>query len=163
MDFELDIENKKAVVNWLNQIRKGTGDARPLWRALTPRLNEFVNWQFRGTDNSGKRWKRLTPKYLEWKRKNNYFTGIGVRTGALKKATGINAVKTYSPKYLLWAVNPSIDYAKHFNSKRNIFRNIAARFNNFMKLDAKQFEDGKVHANFTYAWLRNILAPRNKK
>lgn len=166
MKISLDIENKEEVILWLQNIKRGTGDARPLWHAVTPKIIEFVNMQFDETGDGAAKagWKSLKPKYKAWKIKKGYPGVIGVMTGKLKIAAGEQAVREYKERELVWGVNNDVatsnrtgtEYAKYFNAKRNIYRNTVLRMNSFLSFDIKQFIGGS-HNSFTYIWLRDSL------
>lgn len=160
--FKLTFKNKKQVIKWLNKVRRGVGDARPLWKVLTPKIIEFVEFQFRPNANSGKRWKELTEKYKQFKEKNGFPTAIGYRTGRLFSGAGVGAKKKFQRKRLTWQVDPNIEYAEFFNNERSIYKNVSLRLNSFMKLDAKKFSDGKIHGNLTYKWLGPRLRKLNR-
>lgn len=167
--FGLDIENKDAVIKWLNELRRGTGDARPLWTAMIPKITEFVNYEFHPTMDAHKGWASLKQKYKESKMRHGYPPGIGIRTGKLRLGAGEKAIKQMDTKSLLWKLDVSIPvengipYAHYFHfgtSKmpaRTIYKYIALRVNSFLSLDVKRFNDGQTHANFTYTWLSNTL------
>lgn len=162
MNLKIDIENKDEVIKWLEKIKTGAGDARPLWKAITPKINEFIDWQFRTTDDSAKRWKRLKPAYRKWKQKKGYFTTIGTMTGRLSRGAGRYARKTYKRKELVWGVNQDYvkkngkEYARYFNKERPIYKNVVLRINSFLTFDVQQFENGSINS-FTYLWLRKYL------
>jgi hypothetical protein len=174
MEFTLDVKNKDAVIKWLEEIREGSGDATPLWKAVTPKIIEFVDYEFSPTIDGHKLWPRLNVDYLIWKIKKYKVSGIGYMTGSMKDAASKNAVKTYTSKSLTWQLNSNdveshskngYDYSQvfHFGKRDNsqkprpIYKYTALRLNNFLKLDAKQFSDGTKHANFTWEWLRKSL------
>jgi hypothetical protein len=175
-NFKLDIKNKEAVIAWLNKIRKRSGDATPLWKAVTPKIEEFVNYEFHKTADGHKLWPRLRVDYLIWKIHTKGVSGIGFLNGDLRDAAGVSAKKEYKPLSLRWELNTGIgkvnDYVWRFNygfmgtdaigrninqKARPIYKYTALRVNNFLKLDAKKFKDGKIHASFTYKWFRNVL------
>ena len=162
-DIKIIIANKENYIKWLNKIRKGSGNARPLWLAMTPKIQEFINFQFNETGDTGKRWRKLKPSYKKWKKKKGFSTAIGVMTGKLKKAAGIEADKKYSRKSLIWLLDNSVAvskkgvrYAKYFNSSRPVYRNVALRTTSFLNQDIKNFPNG---AGFTFNWLKNSLKP----
>jgi hypothetical protein len=162
MNVQVLIDNKEECIKWLNKIKTGSGDARPLWHAMEDKITEFVYYQFRESDDSGKRWKRLTPKYKAWKKKRGFSGTIGTLTGYLKEYAGEGAVKKFGRTELYWAVNQSkVKYAKWFNNRRSIYKNVALRVNSFLSFDVKQFNDGS-HNSFTYSWLRNALIEGQK-
>jgi hypothetical protein len=169
--FKLDIENKDKVIKWLEKIKKGSGDARPLWIAMIPKVTEFVNYEFHDTIDGHKLWENLTSRYKKWKQKKGFSTGIGVMTGKLREGAGKDSIKQITPKSLKWILNDSntksnkgFNYAPVFNygkrdgtqAARPIYKFTALRLNSFMKLDAKKFKAGS-HASFTYKWFRNVL------
>jgi hypothetical protein len=179
--FKLDIKNKDAVIKWLEEIRRGSGDATPLWVAVTPKIVEFVDYEFHPTRDTHKLWPRLSVNYLIWKIRKHHVSGIGYKTGVMKDAASKNAIKLYKSKSLTWQLNSNAvaandpnryDYSKvfHFGTRnqtkgkgkrvqkpRPIYKYTAIRLNNFLKLDAKTFNSGVKHANFTYSWLRKSL------
>lgn len=162
-DFKIIIENKENYFKWLNKIKKGTSDARPLWTSMTPQIIEFVNFQFNEGSDTGKRWKRLTPRYKKWKVRHGFSPMIGIKAGRLKEAAGSKAIKRSTRTSLSWAVNHSVatsvrgkEYAGHFNRKRPIYRNVALRTNSFLKTDINNFPN---RTGFTYNWLKKSLIP----
>ena len=167
--YGLDIENKEAVIQWLNQLRKGTGDARPLWLAMIPKITEFVKYEFHPTIDAHKGWASLKDKYKETKMRYGYPPGIGVRTGKLRMAAGERAIKQMNERTLIWKLDTSIpiedgkQYAYWFHlghdrmPARSIYKYTALRVNTFLTLDVKNFNNGQTHANFTYTWLKNTL------
>lgn len=165
MALKIDVKNKEQVIKWLEKIKKGSGDARPLWKAMTPKIIYFIDWQFREEDDTGKRWKSLKPAYKEWKIKKGFASGIGVMTGKLKKGAGELAIKKYKRKVLQWSVDQSfvrgkkgVRYAKYFDGVRPVYKNVVLRINSFLTFDIKRFESGSLNS-FTYAWLRKYLEP----
>jgi len=180
-DFKIDINNKEEVIKWLNKIREGSGNAIPLWKAVTPKIIEFVNYELDPNRDTHKLWPRLNVNYLLWKIRVKHVSGIGYLTGAMRTAAGEQAIKQYSAKSLIWKLDPNVpnenegkvgDYVNRFhygfkgediigrkiNQKaRPLYKYTSLRINNFLKLDAKRFNDGIKHANFTYAWLRKSL------
>ncbi len=175
-EFTLEIQNKKAVIQWLNDIRNRTGNAIPLWKAVTPKIEEFVTYELHPTRDGHKLWPRLKPKYLNWKRRTKGFSGMGYLSGNLRDAASNSANKEYSPLSLKWSINTGIgkvnDYVWRFHygfmgtdslgrkvrqKPRPIYRYTALRVDSFLKLDAKKFNDGRTHASFTYNWLRKEL------
>jgi len=172
MRISLDIENKESVIRWLNEIRKGSGDARPLWLAVVPKIIEFVNFEFSSTVDKHKRWESLNSIYKKWKVTHGFPSGIGVLTGKLRRGAGLLAKKKMRKRDFVWELNQSgvvskkgYSYAPvfHFGKRdgsqppRTIYKFTALRLNSFLKLDAKKFSDGTVHANFTYKWLKKSL------
>lgn len=168
--YGLDIHNKQEVIKWLNKLREGTGDARPLWMAMIPKIKEFVNYEFHPTIDSHKGWASLKQKYKEMKIKYGYAPGIGVRKGWLRYGAGEKAIVKMNEKTLMWILNPNPmiehegeDYSIAFHKghdnvpARPIYKYTALRVNSFLTLDAKRFADGSVHANFTYNWFKNVL------
>lgn len=167
--YGLDIENKEAVIKWLDKLRQGSGDARPLWTAMIPKIQEFVSYEFHPTIDDHKGWASLKEKYKEMKMKYGYPPGIGVRTGKLRSAAGQKAIIKMTEKSLIWKLNEAIPvedgipYARNFHEgqdkipARPIYKYTALRVNSFLTLDVKRFNDGTVHANFTYNWLKNTL------
>jgi hypothetical protein len=169
MKIRIDLENKDAVIAWLERIKKGSGNAKPLWKAMTPKITEFVDWQFRSESDVAKRWKKLKPSYKAWKIKKGFSSGIGVMTGKLREGSGTSAKKKYTRKILFWRVNESYvrnkkgqKYARYFNKVRPIYKNVAFRVNSFLSFDVKQFKSGSYNS-FTYIWLRNALTKGVKK
>lgn len=161
-DIKIIVANKENYIKWLNKIRKGSGNARPLWLAMTPKIQEFIDFQFNESSDTGKRWRRLKPSYKKWKKKKGFSTAIGVMTGKLKSAAGTEAKKKATPKSLIWLLNNSvatskgIKYAKWFNASRPIYRNVALRTTSFLNQDIANFPNG---AGFTFNWLKNSLKP----
>lgn len=179
--YGVNISNKKEVIKWLNKIRKGSGDARPLWIAMSKKMPEFTDYEFDPNADPHKLWPGLTKPYLKWKKRKFGHSGMGFLHGNLQKAAGIKAKRMITPKTMLWMVNPNItgakgkkvgDYLYRFHygftgsdslgrninqPARRIFRYTALRVNSFLKLDAKKFKSGAVHASFTYNWLRKVL------
>jgi len=160
--MRIDIENKDQVIRWLENLKRGTGDARPFWRALTPRITEFVEKQFDYSSDSGKRWKSLTDKYVKFKAKKGFHPGIGVMTGLLGEGAGKRAIKKYKRKELLWSVNQGLvqnkgkKYAGFFHKDRPIYDMVAIRLNSFLGIDIQKFTGGSKNS-ITYLWLRNEL------
>lgn len=160
--IQVIMSGQDAYLKWLDKIKKGSGDARPLWIAMTPKIIEFVNHQFSETSDSGKRWKKLTIPYKKWKAKKGFPTAIGVRTGKLKRASGTQAIKQLRMKSLVWRMDASIPvengrpYAKYFHEKRPIYKNVDLRVNSFLSKDIKNFPN---RVGFTYKWLRKSLEP----
>jgi hypothetical protein len=176
--FKLNIKNKEAVIAWLNEIKEGTGDATPLWKAVTPKIIDFVNYELDPHSDGHKLWPRLKVDYLIWKIRTFHVSGIGYLTGAMQNASGESAIKKYSPKSLLWRLNPAtviynsengFDYSQVFHKgkrdgtqkARPLYKYTSLRINSFLKLDAKKFNDGS-HASFTYLWLKNSLEKGQK-
>jgi hypothetical protein len=185
VDVSLIIKNKENCIKWLNEIRSGSGDARPLWKAVTPKVIEFVDYEFHPSRDTHKMWAGLGAKYLKWKIKRYKVSGIGYLTGALKNAASKDAIKTSNPKNFIWALNtehqegrvPVSKYAYRFHfgfkgtdsakreinqKERPIYKYTAIRVNNFLKLDAKEFNNGSKHANFIYTWLKKELEKGEK-
>lgn len=166
--IKLDIENKEAVLRWLEQIKKGTGDARPLWKAMTPKIIQFVDNQFQQGSSANKTWKPIKHGYKRWKAKKGFSTGVGVMTDTLKRGAGVQAKKKYKKKFLEWKVNNSLvnpfskktlgSYVKHFDKVRPVYDNTIIRVNSFLTTDIQSFNGGSYN-NFTYAWLRKSLRP----
>lgn len=178
-EFELDIENKEAVFKWLDDIRNRSGNAIPLWKAVTPKLQEFIEYEFHPSRDGHKLWSRLNVNYLLWKIHVKKVSGIGYLSGTMAEAAGKSAIKTYSPMSLTWKLNSGMvssnggyDYSKvfHYGTKnqtkgkgkrvqrpRPIYKYTTLRLNNFLKLDVKRFNDGTTHANFIYNWLKKAL------
>ena len=167
MKYYIDIENKQAVIDWLEQVKRGSGDARMLWRAVLPKVQkEFIEGaQFSSHSNVGKGWKSLTPKYKRWKSKNGFQTVIGVMTGKLRKAAGTGSIVKMLPKSMTIRVDESkavrkgVAYAKYFNDLRPVYKAVPFRINSFLATDVKKFNTGS-HNSFSYAWLRNSLRPQ---
>lgn len=178
--FKLDIQNKEAVFKWLNDIRNRTGNAIPLWKAVTPKIQEFVKFEFHPSRDGHKLWSRLNVDYLIWKIHAKGVSGIGYLSGTMAYAANEGAKKVYQPLSLQWKLNVSsvlansggYDYSQvfHHGTKnqtkgkgkraqrpRPIYKYTSLRINSFLKLDAKKFNDGKYHANFTYSWLKKAL------
>jgi hypothetical protein len=105
--FSIELKNKSQVIKWLQDIREGTGDARPLWKAVSPKIIEFVEYEVDSNRDAHKLWKKLTPKYLAWKIRNKGVSGIGYLSGSMRRAMGKEAIKEYNPKNLLWKINTS--------------------------------------------------------
>lgn len=180
-NFTIDLENKEAVFKWLDDIRERSGNAVPLWKAVTPKLQEFVAYEFHPNRDGHKIWPRLNVDYLIWKIRVKGVSGIGYMSGTMTEAAGKSAIKEYKPLSLTWKLNSSMvqghsdnsyDYSQvfHFGTKnqsrgkgkrvqrpRPIYKYTALRLNNFLKLDVKKFNDGTTHANFTYKWLKKAL------
>lgn len=179
--YGVDIKNKKEVIKWLNKIRKGTGDARPLWMAMSKKIPEFTDYELDPDSDSHKLWPKLSKRYLKWKSKKFGHVGMGYLWGTLQKAAGKKAKRMVTPTTLLWIVNSSVagkkgkkvgDYLFRFHygfsgedrlgrkinqPARKLFRYTNLRVSSFLKLDAKKFKSGAVHASFTYNWLRKVL------
>lgn len=181
-DAKLDIENKEEVISWLRDISRGSGDAIPLWKAVTPKVEEFVDYELHPEIDSHKLWPQLNPSYLLWKIGAKGVSGIGYLEGDMREAASKKAVKTYKPKTLLWKLNTGYkrvkDYVYRFHfgfegedslgrfvkqPERPIYKYTYIRVSNFLKLDAKNFSDGSRHANFTYNWLKKSLEKGYKK
>ncbi len=173
--YGLDIENKEEVIRWLNRLREGLGDARPLWTAMIPKIKEFVSFEFHPTVDSHKGWAKLSEKYKEWKIRQGYAPGIGVRKGWLRYGAGERAIIKMNEKTLIWQLNPEpmlkhegSDYSLSFHKgegkkpARPIYKYTALRVSTFLTLDAKRFSDGSVHANFTYNWFKKTLQEHNR-
>lgn len=180
-EFKLEIENKEAVIKWLEDIRKGTGNAVPLWKAITPKTIEFIDYEFDPDQDGHKLWPMLSTEYLIWKIRVKGVSGIGYLSGAMREAAGREAIKEYKAQSFLWKLNDTVssedgkdvsDYVYRFHygfsgsdargrvvdqPARPIYKYTQIRLNNFLKLDAKRFNDGTKHANFTYNWLRKEL------
>lgn len=169
MKVKLDIKNKEAVIEWLNRVKQGSDDARPLWQAVTPKIEkEFIEMgQFSPYTNTGKGWKHLTAKYIRWKSKVGYPNVTGIMTGKLRFAAGRDALVKQKPKYMTIRVNEKLvrnakgeQYAHYFNALRPVYKTVPKRINSFLSFDVKKFSDGRTHNSFTYLWLRNALEPK---
>jgi hypothetical protein len=170
MNFKIEADFKPTL-EWLEKIKRGLDDARPLWMAMIPRIREFVDEEFSG--NNPNKWQSLTPKYRHWKAQHGFPHWIGVLTGNLKKASGQNAKVKINPKWLEWAVNTDMTQVKGGNygiffsrgtSKmpaRQIFRSSKMRINNFLKKDINDMEGGSRMA-FTFAWLNKAIEGNRK-
>lgn len=173
ISYGINISNYEAVIKWLDKIRAGSGDARPLWAAMikSKTIEKFVQHEFHSTQDSHKMWPALSPGYLEWKRKRGE-TGIGYLSGALREAASSQAKRKPGKKSLRWILDQTVPvsdkgyrYAPvfHWGKKdgsqpaRRIFRYTALRVSSFLKLDAKKFESGVTHASFTWRWLKGVL------
>lgn len=98
----------------------------------------------------------------------------------MQEAASKEAIKEYKPKEFIWKLNDSVsagdkkvkDYVYRFHfgfhgsdslgrffdqPARPLYKYTRIRVNNFIKLDAKKFNDGNKHANFTYNWLKKSL------
>ena len=172
MKVGFDIENKEQVIQWLEKLRKGTGDARPLWIAMYPKIVEFVNYEFHDSADTHKLWPALDSKYKRWKQLKGFSIGMGVMTGKMRTGAGKEAKKVLKEDSLLWILNQTnvrskkgYRYAPVFNfgrrdgsqPARKIYKYTALRISSFLKLDAKKFESGVTHASFTYNWLRKAF------
>lgn len=170
----IDIKNKEEVIKWLNEIKKGSGDATLLWKAVTPKIIEFVEYGLDPEQDSHKLWPRLSLNYLIWKIRTHHVSGMGFLSGTMRKAAGEDAIKEYTPTSLIWKLNSSVvqahskngyDYSMVFNyggrkkkqKPRPIYRYTQLRINSFLAFDVKQFNDGRSHNSFTYRWLKKSL------
>lgn len=171
LDIDFDIENKEQTLNWLKRVREGLENAKPLWKALTPKITEFVDYEFDPNRDSHKKWAKLSPSYREWKRRKGFPVGIGYLRGNLKKGAGQNANKKYGEKSLLWKVNHSgvrskkgYKYAWVFhkgNTKgtqpaRPIYQYTVLRINSFVGHDIKK------DTGITYGWLKKAIKEAGK-
>lgn len=171
MLYKLDIKDKNKTIRWLRHIEKGTADASPLWRAMIPKITEFVNFEFDTTRDKHKLWQVLNEDYLKWKIKHGKARGIGIMDGKLRDGAGRLAQRKIKPKSMTWILNqanveseegypyaPVFNFGKRDGSQppRPIYKYTVLRINSFLKLDAKKFSTGQ-HANFTYRWLKNSL------
>jgi len=161
MNIKAEFKDFKPTLKWLNKIKNGTGDARPLWIAMTPKLREFIANEFSGANPA--RWLALTAKYRHQKAKQGFPHWIGVRTGAMRIAANQRAKIKYSPKVLEWKLDTSmtptksgIPYALYFNQARPIYRSVRDRVNAFLRTDIKDMAGGSKAA-FTFAWLEKAL------
>jgi hypothetical protein len=172
--YNIDISNKEEVIKWLNKIRTGSGDARPLWTAMikSKKIEQFARYEFNPSSDSHKMWADLKPNYLRWKKAHKFPTGIGFLTGKLREAASSDAKKVLKKKSLTWILNSDVPVSKrgykyapvfHWGKRdgsqppRKIFRYTHLRVSSFLKLDAKKFASGVRHASFTYVWLRKVL------
>ena len=178
--YGLDISNKEEVIKWLNKIRKGSGDARPLWLAMQKKIPQFTDYEFDPKRDSHKLWITLTPEYEAWKKRKGFPVGMGYLFGSMREAAGKRAIKKISKNKMLWIVNPKVatekgavgDYMYRFHwgyrgtdklgrkidqPAREMLRYTHLRVSSFLKLDAKKFKSGVTHASFTYNWLRKVL------
>jgi len=177
ISIDLDIDSKEAVIKWLEEVQRGTGDAKPLWLAVIPKIKEFIDYELDEIQDSHKKWQKLSEKYLDAKIKKGYPSGIGVRTGLMKKGSMEQAKKKVTSKSLTWELNQNVVRSKkgypyamvfHYGKKdgsqpaRPLFRYTMLRLNSFLKMDVRKFNDGTTHANFTYKWLRKSLESYKK-
>ena len=126
MNIEIEVE-WKATHEWLDRVRKGVEDARPLWKGITPILREWTANEFAGGNPN--RWMKLTPKYKAWKAKEGYPTKIGTMKGKLADASSEGAIVNYNYSSMTFQVDTSKtinesgdSYAKYFNKYRPLFR-----------------------------------------
>src|SRR4030042_664909 len=171
--YKLDISNKEAVFAWLDRIRKGSDDARPLWKAMAKQIPVFTNYEFDPNRDNHKLWPKLKDSTLAQKERKGFPSGIGFQTGTLREPAGAQAKRELKPKYMLWLLNAEMTRTKggkwkygevfHWGKKdgsqpaRPIFKYTRFRVSSFLKLDAKNFKNGVTHASFTYAWLKKML------
>jgi hypothetical protein len=167
--------NWKPSLEWLEQIKKGTGDARPLWIAMIPKIREFVAFEFAGSNPN--KWPRLNQKYLEWKVKHGFPSWIGAMSGKMKDAANEKAEINMQPEYMTWKLNPQnalskkgYPYPNVFNwgrrdgkqPARPIFKSTVLRVNNFLRTDINNMEGGS-RMSFTFKWLEKAVAPHQGK
>lgn len=165
----------KPTIKWLTDIKNGTGDARPLWLAMIPRIREFVADEFSGSNPN--KWPALTPKYRHWKAKKGFPHWIGVMTGTMKEAANEKAEIDLQPTYMTWKLNPNnalskkgYPYANVFNFGRRdgkqpprpIYKSTVLRVNNFLRKDINNMEGGSS-MSFTFRWLMNAVKPHQGK
>lgn len=166
IDIRTFVKDTKSAIKWLQSISKGTGDARPLWRAYQPKIIETVNWQFNVSADGHKRWKNIDGKYRRWKVMKGFFWGIGTKTGDLRQAAGRGALKKFKRDELIWIVDDSLTgapHARHFHQKRPIYDNISLRFNAFQDREAKLFNSGRGKQTFIWKWIMPIINKGAKK
>lgn len=172
MNFSVDVDWKPSL-KWLDQIKSGAGDARPLWVAMIPRVREFVAEEFSG--NNPNKWSALTPKYRHWKAMRGFPHWIGVLHGNLRQGAGPGAKIVIHPKYFKWELDQSktvnargTNYAPFFNfgtSKmpaRPVFKSTVLRVNNFLRKDINDLYGGSRMA-FTFKWLEKAIEPYRRR
>jgi len=172
INVNFDIENKEKTLRWLDRVREGLEDARPLWKALTPKITDFIDYEFDPKKDAHKKWAVLSGRHLAYKKRKGYNPGIGNMKGKLKKGAGMNAIKKYKEKSLLWKLNHAkvkskrgYEYAWVFhkgNPKTNqparpIYRFTCLRINSFVRRDVKK------GIGLTYNWLKKAIKEANKK
>ena len=147
-------------LEWLEKIKRGVGDARPLWVAMQPKVIEWIKQEF--TDSNPNKWKKLSPKYLEWKLKNNFPATIGILTGDMLKAASDNAIVEMTERHMSVEVNQaeaphSVFF--HFGTKkmpaRGIYKRTRLVIDSWLRDDIRDMEGGSRSA-FTFQWLRKF-------
>ena len=61
IDYKIKV-NWQPTLKWLERIKAGTGDARPLWAAMIPRIRTFVKDEFAGGNPN--KWGIVTGKQI---------------------------------------------------------------------------------------------------
>lgn len=163
----------KPTLEWLENIKRGTDDARPLFIALVPRIQTFVADEFSGANPN--KWPILNPKYRQWKAKKGYPHWVGVLSGKLRTAAGPNAITSISKTELRWELNYNIPvspkgapYSFYFDGgtrkmpPREIFKSSVRRINSLLKQDIKDMEGNNKMA-FTFAWLEKAIEGNRAK
>ncbi len=187
MNFEFKADFKPTL-QWLENIKKGTDDARPLWFAMLPRVHAFVAEEFSGTNPN--KWAQYKPNkvimrtgnksamgvstYKAWKVNHGYPWWIGVMTGRMKRAANENATINVTPKKLTWELNKSgtptkggDQYAQFFSggtrkmTARPIYKSTVLRVNNLLRQDINNMK-GQSRSSFTFAWIEKALEDYRK-
>jgi hypothetical protein len=162
-------------IKWLTEIKNATGDARPLWIAMIPKIRGFVAEEF--TPRNPNKWPQLSPKYKKWKEKRGYPSWIGELHGKMKSAANEKAVIDMQPTFMTWKLDPQnalskkgYPYANVFNfgrrdgkqPARTIYKSTVLRVNSFLRTDINNMEGG-ASMSFTFAWLRKAIEPHRSK
>lgn len=172
MEFTLKAD-WKPTLEWLENIKRGLDDARPLWVAMLPRIHEFVAYEFSGSNSNN--WPQLTPQYKRQKVRQGYPYWIGVRTGTMRKAANEEASISITPKQLNWELNKSgtptkgrgDQYAQFFHRgtkkmpARPIYKTTVRRVNSLLRKDINNLE-GNNRMSFTFKWLEKALGDYRK-
>lgn len=118
----------KAIVEWINDVDSRAADARGVWNMLIPDIKDAIKYEF--SDANPNDWPPLSKEYLEQKINDGWPATIGVRTGALRKASSDDAKIKMAQNSLSWGVNEEVfnaegeavgNYAYDFHSNRPMF------------------------------------------
>jgi hypothetical protein len=163
MNIKVDT-NFEPTRKWFENVKKGIGDARPLWIAMLPKIQEFTSYEF--TSRNPNQWERISSKWQQWKVDHGFPATIGVYKGKLKKGAVDNAIIKVDEKQLIWKLNETnvvsdpyksvkgrqsgggYAYAQVFNKKRPIFKATVFRLNTDTYLKGLTFKSAN-------AWIRD--------
>ncbi len=173
IDYKIKVDWKPTLA-WLERIKAGTGDARPLWAAMIPRIRTFVKDEFAGGNPN--KWQSLSPRYRHWKATHGYPHWIGVLTGKMRDAAGPGANIQLKPRVLIWGLDQNktrakngASYSGYFHSgtrkmpARPIFRSTRLRVDTMLRKDLNDMKSGDPRMSFTFAWLSKSLEPYRKR